>query len=104
MFFTRKKRDTETIEQYVNELRRLSATCEFGNLNDSLIKDQIILGISDKVLKDRHLRTQNLDLKTAIATCKASEQAEKQRTGICDSFSTTSVQNHPQELDSLQSR
>lgn len=49
-------RENETIKPYVNERRQLNAACEFGDLNDSLIKVQIILEILDKTSKDRLLK------------------------------------------------
>lgn len=77
VFFLREMKTDETIDEYVNDLRRLSSNCEFGNLTDSLIKDRIVLGIKDRSLKDRLLRETKLDLKRAIEICKAAEQAKK---------------------------
>lgn len=37
----------ETIDQYVTELRKMSETCEFVTLKNSLIKDRIVLGVND---------------------------------------------------------
>lgn len=77
VFFLREMKETETIDEYINDLRRLSSNCEFGTLTDSLIKDRIVLGVRDRALKDRLLRENNLDLKKATDICKASEQARK---------------------------
>lgn len=35
------------IDQYVTELRKMSETCEFVTLKNSLIKDRIVLGVND---------------------------------------------------------
>ena len=37
----------ETIDQYVTVLIKLSETCEFGTLKNSLIKDRIVLGVNN---------------------------------------------------------
>ena len=39
IFNTCDQQSHETIDEYVNKLRGLSETCEFGTLRDSLIKD-----------------------------------------------------------------
>ncbi|KAJ8883665.1 hypothetical protein PR048_015519 [Dryococelus australis] len=36
-----------------NDLRKLSATSEFGNLSDSLIMDHIVGGVCDSKIRDR---------------------------------------------------
>lgn len=72
----------EGIDEYVDELRRLSTTCEFGTLTDSLIKDRIILGIKYKQLKDMLFRETALDLRRATKICKATELAQQQLKSI----------------------
>ena len=44
-FFSRAQESDEIIDQYVTVLRKISETCEFVTLKNSLIKD--VLGISD---------------------------------------------------------
>ncbi|GJQ75125.1 hypothetical protein Trydic_g9734 [Trypoxylus dichotomus] len=63
-------KSNENIDEYINELRRLSNNCESGTLTDSLIKDRTVFGIKDKALKNRLLREANLDLRKAIDICK----------------------------------
>ena len=49
VFNCRTQQPGETIDQYVTDLRCKAKTCEFGTLNDSLIRDRIVYGIiSDK--------------------------------------------------------
>ena len=38
-FNSRNQSKTETIDQYVTELRVLAKTCKFGNLQDGLLRD-----------------------------------------------------------------
>ena len=56
----------------------MSASCEFGTLKESLIKDRIICGILDHELKNRLLREENLTLENCVKICKAAELAELQ--------------------------
>ena len=44
-FNQRNQKDGERIDDFVSELKRLSVTCEFGGLRDSLIRDRIVGGV-----------------------------------------------------------
>lgn len=77
-FFTCAQKTGETIDQYVNELRNRSKTCEFGGLTESLIKDRIVCGILDNSLRERMLRDPELDLQKAISMCRAAETVKTQ--------------------------
>ena len=48
IFNTCDQQNHESIDEYVNKLRGLSETCEFGTLRDSLIRDRIVLGTKNK--------------------------------------------------------
>lgn len=82
-FFLREQKPGEKVDSYVTELRDLSATCDFGDLTDSLIKDRIILGIKDLSIKDRLLRTKDLTLSKALEICITAQISKSQLEGIC---------------------
>ena len=44
-FFTYRQAEGKSFNNFVTELRTLSAECEFENLRASLIKDMIICGV-----------------------------------------------------------
>ena len=77
-FFMRSQEPNENIDQYATELRSLAASCDFGNLKDSLIKDRIVCGILEHSVKERLLREPDLDLNKALQICRASELSKKQ--------------------------
>ena len=77
-FFMRSQEPNENIDQYVTELRSLAASCDFGNLRDSLIKDRIVCGILEHSVKERLLREPDLDLNKALQICRASELSKQQ--------------------------
>ncbi|XP_068907028.1 uncharacterized protein [Tenebrio molitor] len=83
IFFSRDMREEESVDEYVTQLKQLSENCEFGTLSESLIKDRLVLGIRDKNVKDRLLRTKNLDLVKAVEICKAAEITNKQMEILC---------------------
>ena len=77
-FNTRSQADGESIDQYVTELQTLAATCEFGDLKDSLICDRIVCGINSQAMKERLLREPDLSFSKATDMCRASEISKKQ--------------------------
>ena len=86
-FFTYCQAEGQPFNNFVTELRTLSAECAFENLRDSLIKDMIICGVSDRALRERMLREPTLDLKKAIELGQAAEQTKehaKQLTTLTD--------------------
>lgn len=51
-----------TIDAIVTDLRSKAKTCEFGDLQDSLIRDRIVCGIDDNNTRERLLRNNALTL------------------------------------------
>ena len=65
----------DTIDSFLVRLRKLSNSCGFGELQDSLIKDRLVIGINDVSTRKRLLRERNLTLDLALSVCRAAEQA-----------------------------
>ena len=59
-------------------LRKLSETCEFGTLKNSLIKDRIVLGVNNVKTRERLLRVPDLTLEKALDVVRSAEATEKQ--------------------------
>lgn len=51
-FFTKSQGQEESLYKYLMELRTLAATCNFGNIADSLIRDRIVCGTWDSQLSE----------------------------------------------------
>ena len=77
-FNSRTQQTGESIDMFVTDLRNRAKSCEFGALNDSLIKDRIVYGASDDKLRERLLRVADLDLPKAVTMCQATEQSKTQ--------------------------
>ena len=61
----------ETIDEYVVCLRRMAESCEFGTLKDSLIRDRIVIGTTDKGGRERLLRERPVpNLENAIESLR----------------------------------
>ena len=63
----------ETFESFLTDIKTLAKTCNYGNLEKSILRDRIVVGIKDTHLRERLLRTKDLDLQTAEDMCRASE-------------------------------
>ena len=46
----------------MTQLKKLSSDCEFGELKNSLIKDIVVIGVTDNSMRERILREPNLTL------------------------------------------
>jgi len=63
------KRDqelNESMDVYVTALRTLAKTCNFGILEDSLIRDRIVIGVKDNQARKKLLQVSKLTLKDCI--------------------------------------
>ena len=68
----------ETVDGYVNRLRKLASSCAFGALTDELIRDRLVIGLNDTATKGKLLREQALDLNKALRIARSSEVADMQ--------------------------
>ena len=78
VFHSRKQLQGEPIEQFVTDLKLKAQTCQFDNLKDSMIRDRLVLGVTNTRVRERLLREDNLDLEKAVKICQAAEATERQ--------------------------
>ncbi|XP_018372980.1 PREDICTED: uncharacterized protein LOC108767548 [Trachymyrmex cornetzi] len=79
---------TESFNDFLQDLRNIAASCNFGNMKDDLIKDRIVCGIYNAKVKDRLLREDGLDLDKAIKICRAAECTENHLKNLYDGQKT----------------
>ena len=77
-FNSRVQQQGETFDSFITDVKTKAKSCEFGMLQDSLIKDRIVYGILDDRIREQLLRTADLTLDKAIETCQAAEQSRTQ--------------------------
>lgn len=65
----------ETTDQYVAALRELAATCEFGTMEDEIIRNQLVEKINSARIRERLLLEVSLDLKKAVTVARQIETA-----------------------------
>ena len=84
-FFTHRQQDGVSFDTFVTELKKRSSQCEFKDLRDSLIRDMIVIGVSDNHLRERLLRVDKLSLEEAIKLGQAAEVTRQQAHELCKS-------------------
>ena len=78
-FLTRDQQPSESIDQFVTELRTLAASCEWGELKDDLTCSRIVSGISSNTVRERLLRSEtDLTLQKAIDICRIVQLSKQQ--------------------------
>lgn len=68
----------ELLDEFVTKIKSQAMKCEFGTLENSLVKDRLVMGVKSDAVREKLLSDPELDLEKAIQICRASEQATKQ--------------------------
>ena len=76
-FNTRCRQSTETVGDYVAELRHLSEFCEYGNTLDDMLRDRVVVGINNDPIQNRLLSERTLTFAKALDISQAMETAAK---------------------------
>lgn len=86
----------ETTDQYVAALYELVATCEFGTMEDEMIRDQLVKKTNSTRIGERLLLEVPLDLKKAVTVTRQIETAtvEAKAMIVSSNNSVQAVQQH----------
>ena len=74
-FHHRQQGKTETVAQYVAELRKLSVHCQFGAYLEEALRDRFVCGLRSEAVQKKLLTKEDLTFTDAIHIAQASEQA-----------------------------
>lgn len=66
LFHKRDQAANETIAEYVAELRRLAAKCNFGPYLDQALRDRFVCGINSEQVQKGLLTESDLDIDAAL--------------------------------------
>ncbi|PFX31659.1 hypothetical protein AWC38_SpisGene3496 [Stylophora pistillata] len=77
-FNKRDQEPNESLDAYVTTLRMLAKTCNFAVLVNSLIRERIVIGVSDYQARKKLLQVSKLALKECIDICRSYEIASQQ--------------------------
>ena len=76
-FNCRFRKQGETVQQYVAELRSLSVHCDFHDQLEEMMRDRFVCGVNDERIQRRLLAESRLDFKKALELATAMEIADK---------------------------
>lgn len=84
------QKTSQTINDFLTSLKLRISSCEYENedlvhIKDHLVRDQLVIGLTDKSIQERLLRENDIDLEKAVKLVKAWEDS----------------QNHSKELNAL---
>jgi hypothetical protein len=77
VFYNRRQTSGETVAEFINSLRKLAETCDFGAFRESALRDMFVIGLPDQDTQKRLLGEQNLDLTTAFNKAQAAERTRQ---------------------------
>jgi len=76
-FLKYKRQNGQSLENFITQLKLLAASCEYKELADSIIRDQIIINTPDVVIQERLINMSDLSLEKTIEILKQSESIKK---------------------------
>lgn len=78
VFNKAQQENAENFEKYCSRLRHLASSCELGGMHDELLRDRIVLGVSNKALRKKYLGDPALTLVKTFEQGKIFEATETQ--------------------------
>lgn len=84
LFYRRDQKQKEPFDSFLMDLRRLARTCNFGQAENEMIRDRIVIGTANKRLQTKLLDTPQLTYESAIQKARAIEATEEQTTNLND--------------------
>ncbi|XP_077561943.1 uncharacterized protein LOC144178178 isoform X2 [Haemaphysalis longicornis] len=76
-FGSRDQKEDESFNDWLVELRTLAKHCDFGDLEERMLRSRIIFGIRDKSLQKK-LISENPSYQRVVEMCRIQEQGEEQ--------------------------
>lgn len=83
--------DGECFDEFLTRIGTQSVKCDYGDLVDSLVLDQIVIGVICGKLREKLLCEDDLTLDKAIKMCRVSEMSTKQIKELQKDDGSTSV-------------
>ena len=78
-FNRRSQREGESAEQYITELYELIEFCEYGELKEEMLRDQLVVGIQDLTLSERLQTDPELTLEKVKTMIRQKAAAKEHR-------------------------
>src|SRR6218665_2317745 len=78
LFYQRVQEANERFDTFLGEVRRMAKSCQFESMEESMIRDRVVVFVKDDATRHKLLQVRDLTLRKAIDICKASESAGQQ--------------------------
>ena len=78
----RKQEEGETVAAFINDLYILVGHCEYGDLQDEMIKDRLVVGLRDSKLSEKLQLDPKLTLNVAVTSVRQSELVHRQQSDL----------------------
>ena len=102
-FHKRDQKEGESIREYVANLQKLTEHCQFGAGWDDALRDRIVCGIRDEVVRKRLLSKAELTFAKAVEIIETEEVAVKDA-GEMKMSDIIQVKTEPQEVNQIPTR
>ena len=76
LFHSAQQQPNETVDQYTIRLRHLAESCNFGVLNDEMLRDRFVLGYRDRGTRAHLFRENDCSLQKALEALQISEATQ----------------------------
>ncbi|XP_072145551.1 uncharacterized protein [Dermacentor andersoni] len=78
-FFRSRTQDVaEPFEDFLRDLRKLSRSCNFAELTEPMIHDQVVFGVHNLKLREKLIKVKDLTLAKTEQICEAAELSSQQ--------------------------
>lgn len=78
VFYSRNQKEGEPFEKFYMSIKQLAKSCEFDTQEEKAIRDRIILGVFDKQLQNKLLKTKNIKMAECAEECRLFEMSSAQ--------------------------
>ena len=84
-FNKRKQLPGESVAEYIAAIRKIAEDCEYGTMLNEMLRDRLVLGVTDKRVQKRSLRESKLSYTESQDMALAAEAADKDSQSIQES-------------------
>ena len=99
--YEEKQEANESVDAFITSLHTLAEHCKYGDLQDELIRDRIVVGLADLKLSERMQMEDKLTLQKAMDMARQSEEVKRQQTALRSEASSSVMQVEASSIDRL---
>lgn len=70
------------IDVFINKLYRQPEYCHYGTLREELIRDRLVVGVTDDMLRNKLQSELNLTLEAEVNMCRLHRSAKQAQTAV----------------------